>query len=186
MLYLQIHIKRGMIRVKKQGWHYGIKNKEIGEKIIKETFLKSNRRWFLILMFVEMAIGFFSLVFFVLGEEGNRIGVIVFCMAVFATMICGFGYKLMKKRIQQCETGEFYVITCVCEKIIKCTSGRAGTYIYYTLLVKVGGEYKTIKCQKRWIYSQIREGEEVTLAMYSLNFKHQNAFVLEKIYREYR
>lgn len=50
--------------MKNQEWHYGIENKEIGEEIIKETFLKSNKRWFLILMFAEMAAGFLSLVFF--------------------------------------------------------------------------------------------------------------------------
>lgn len=121
-----------------------------------------------------------------LGEEGKGIGIVLFCMAVFATVICDPGYKLIKKRIQQCETGEFYVITCVCEQIIKCSYGRAGTYIYYTLMINVGGEYKTIRCQKRWSYSKIREGEEITLAMYSLNFKHQNAFVLENLYKEYR
>lgn len=43
-----------------------------------------------------------------------------------------------------------------------------------------------VKCQKRSIYSQIREGEEITLAMYSLNFKYQNTFVLENMYKEYQ
>lgn len=52
-------------------------------------------------------------------------------------------------------------------------------------MVNIGGEYKTIHCQQGWFSPKIKEGEEVTLVMYSLKFKHQIAFVPEKVYKEY-
>lgn len=79
------------------------------------------------------------------------------------------------------------MITCVCEhieeKTIKNSYGEIRTN--YTLMVNIEGEHKNIKCWNKCIQREIKRGEEVTLAMYSLNYKRQLALVLDKVYEEY-
>lgn len=174
--------------MKKQGWHFGIKNKEIGKKFMEETSLKKNKRCFLIFSLIEIISGSLILWIWSLEEDDIMFGIVVFGITLFVSLIGAFGYMLMKKQIQQCETGKFYVITCVCEhieeKTIKNSYGEIRTN--YTLMVNIEGEHKNIKCWNKCIQREIKRGEEVTLAMYSLNYKRQLALVLDKVYEEYR
>ncbi|MBD5088244.1 MAG: hypothetical protein HDT30_05450 [Clostridiales bacterium] len=59
--------------MKKQGWHFGIKNKEIGRKFMEETSLKKNKRCFLILLIIEIISGSLILGIQLLEQEDIRI-----------------------------------------------------------------------------------------------------------------
>ena len=182
------YLKERIIRMKKQGWHFGIKNKEIGKKFMEETSLKKNKRCFLIFSLIEIICGCLILGIQLLEQEDIMFGVVVFCITLFTGLICVFCYMVMKKRIRQCETGKFYVITCVCEhieeKTIKNSYGERLTN--YTLMVNIEGEHIRIKCWNKCIHREIKKGEEVSLATFSINYKRQLALVLDKVYEEYR
>lgn len=176
----------------KEDWHYGVYQKDIGEKFIKEANLKDNQRTFVICLFIDIVI---SIIFFVgfhygFWEQDITLETFIFCILFFPIIGSIVLYFVMKKYIEQSETGNLYAVTCVCEQISERVISGYGlnelNRSVYTLTVNIKGNRRIVKCWNKCIHREIVQGDEITLVMFNPDSKRQMALALEKVYEEYR